>query len=209
LFEARVRDISGSQVELEVLSCFEAKAPPVVDMALAVTRAPRLDMAVEKCSEIGVRRIIPFISSRSIWRGDGRSNERKRDRLVRKAETACKQSGQPFFPEVSRVISFNSLVGIIPSYAGAYLAHRGGENLEVLPREMGVGGVLGIVGPEGGLTSEELDSLQEAKAVLLSLGHFRLRSETAAICLLFKLRIILSGVQDGGKNGTSKDGTLR
>lgn len=66
-------DIGGlkkpSRVTAEILSVTRADRPAPVDIAIPVIRPNRLDYAVEKCVEIGVRRIIPFSCGRSVWKG--------------------------------------------------------------------------------------------------------------------------------------------
>lgn len=191
IYEANVSRITEDETRVEVLSYRKAKKQHPVDMALAVTRAPRLDMAVEKCSELGVRKIIPFASGRSIWRGGGTESEKKRERLLRKVIAACKQSGQPYFPEVTPVLDFNSFLEIMTSYPKVYLADRRGSKR--IARAGGAGEILGIVGPEGGLTAEERRKVIGGGAELISLGPHSLRSETAAVCLMFRLRSDLDG----------------
>lgn len=186
VYEARVGRITESETRLGIISYSKSPEMPAVDMALALTRAPRFDLAVEKCSELGVRRIIPFVSERSVWKGKGVEAENKRERLLRKIVAACKQSGQPFFPEVLPILDFASLLEAMPSYSNVYLADREGVGRSA--GTCGAGGILGIVGPEGGLTPEERSEVLDRGAVSLSLGPHSLRSETAAICLLYRLR---------------------
>lgn len=187
VYTAGVEDLNDSEAVLKVISFEQAERRGSVDIAVGVTKGPRLDMAVEKCSELGARRFLPFTCRRSVWRGDADERIQKRDRLVRKIIAASKQSGQPYFPEVSRVLEFDALAGILSGYRKVFLADCGGGALEDLGGDFEGDAVLGIVGPEGGLSEGEISILLERKAVPLSLGPFRLRSETAAICLLYRL----------------------
>ncbi len=188
IYEAMVEKIRDGEATLLIKSFFESEEPAPIDMALPLIRAPRLDIAFEKCAEIGVRKIIPYISERSVWRGGGQDVVHKRERLTRKVVAACKQSGQPHFPEVDQIRNFASLLEMLSTYSGVYLADRESEVTAIDMTENEGGQVLGIVGPEGGLSVGERESLVAHGAVPLSLGSFRLRSETAAICLLYRLR---------------------
>lgn len=194
IFETIVHRIGRTEAILEVRSYRKGEPPHRIDMALALTRAHRLDFAVEKCSEIGLRRFIPFIAQRSVWRGGERETAHKRERLARKVAAACKQSGNPYFPTVEPVMDFAALLDMIGGYRTVYLADpAGGPAASAVGWTTG-GDVLGIVGPEGGFTGGERERLVADGAVPIALGPHVLRSETAAICLLFRLSEIVAAV---------------
>ncbi len=187
--EATVLKIQKTSVELRIESKRTVEKPYPVDLALAVIKAGRMDLVAEKCTEIGVRRIIPYLCERSVWKGNEEDAANKRERLVRKVESACKQCGQPWFPEVTPIMKFQGLAGMIPGYAKTFLADAGGRARLCRDDFAGKAPVLGITGPEGGLSDGEHSQLADAGAEFLSLGRFRLRSETAAICLAFRLLV--------------------
>lgn len=187
--EATVLKIQKTSVELRIESKRTIEKPYPVDLALAVIKAGRMDLVAEKCTEIGVRRIIPYLCERSVWKGDEEDAANKRERLVRKIESACKQCGQPWFPEVTPILKFQGLAGMIPGYAKTFLADAAGRTSLGRDDFPGTGPVLGITGPEGGFSEAERSQLADAGAESLSLGRFRLRSETAAICLAFRLLV--------------------
>lgn len=191
VYSARVRSIGPSEAHLEILEISKAERPPVIDLALPALRASRLDLALEKCTEVGFGKLILFSSQRSIWKGGVREAERKRERFDRKIMAACKQSGQPFFPRIDAFTDLGQLLERIPGYGRAYLADPGGARLEETKGPPAGRGVLAIVGPEGGFTERERTELVVSGALPISLGGARLRSETAAICLLFALRLYL------------------
>lgn len=186
-YEARVERIGDGEAVLAVLSRSRAQAPPPVDMAVGVIRAPRFDLAVEKCTELGVRRLIPFVSERCVWRAGKGDDDVRVERIRRKVVASCKQSGQAFFPEIDPVSSFEALIGRFSSYRAVYIAEQHAAEPSAGRAERRGGPVLGIVGPEGGLSPEEREMLVSNGAIPLSLGPCRLRSETAAICLLYRL----------------------
>jgi 16S rRNA (uracil1498-N3)-methyltransferase len=187
IYEATVERIGRGEAVLRLRSYEQTGEPPPVDMALPLTKAHRLDVAVEKCTEIGVRRFIPFIAERGVWRGDEAEGEQKRERLLRKVIAACKQSGRSHFPSIGELRNFAGLVASFGDYARICLADPGGSRFLARAPLPPDGAVLGIVGPEGGLTARERSTALEAGAETVSLGSASLRSETAAICLLFRL----------------------
>jgi 16S rRNA (uracil1498-N3)-methyltransferase len=196
VYSAVVTRIGADEAELGIRSTSRIGPPPAVDIAIAALKAPRLDLAVEKCTEIGTRRLIVFSSRRSVWRAQERGAEQKRGRLERKVLAACKQSGQPFIPSVEPVVEFSSLLSMIPQYHMVYLADRQGTDVFHCRTPSPSEAILGVVGPEGGLADKERAELVGAGAVPVSLGSIRLRSETAAICLLFSLRALREPVID-------------
>ena len=186
-YEARVERIDDRRAYLRVLALTRADALPPVDMALAIIKSPRFDLAVEKCTELGVRRLIPLASERSVWRGTGGAASFKIERIQRKVIASCKQSGQPYFPEIARITDIGALTEDLSRYRASYLADQdAGAPSATIGRSPG-GAVLGIVGPEGGFSPAERSMLVDGGALPLSLGPFRLRSETAAFCLLYRL----------------------
>jgi 16S rRNA (uracil1498-N3)-methyltransferase len=188
-YEVRVARMDAREASCEVVSRHRARTGPPVDIALAVIRAPRLELAVEKCTELGIRKMIPFIAERGLWRGGDEGARLKVERIRRKVIASCKQSGQPFFPEIAPPVSLEELAEQIPSYAAVFLAEQHATSPTGMTSEAGASPTLGIVGPEGGLTPGERGLLVAKGAVPLSLGPFRLRSETAAICLSYRLLI--------------------
>ena len=188
-YDARVERIDEREARVRVLAVTKADELPPIDIALGVIKAPRFDLAVEKCTELGVRRLIPFTSQRCVWQDEGDAASLKIERIRRKIIASCKQSGRPYFPEIARVMQFNVLAEELSRYRTVYLGdRRAGETAAAAGRARG-GPVLGIVGPEGGFSPAERTTLVDGGALPLSLGPFRLRSETAAFCLLYRLTI--------------------
>jgi 16S rRNA (uracil1498-N3)-methyltransferase len=187
VYDAVLKRGTGADAELDIVAYTKAPPPSPVDMALALTKAPRFDIAVEKCTELGLRGIIPLESERTVRRGEPGAAEKRRLRLERKVIAACKQSGQPYFPHVAPIIGFEELIESLSSYTSIYLADREGDNPVTGISAPGRCAVLGVVGPEGGFTEGERSALIEAGARAISLGPSRLRSETAAICLAFAI----------------------
>jgi 16S rRNA (uracil1498-N3)-methyltransferase len=186
-YEARLLRIAPREAVLEVVSFHRTDEPPPVDIAIGIIKSHRLDLAVEKCTELGVRGLIPFSSERSVWRAEEAGSEGKIERIRRKMIASCKQSGQSRFPQIDAPVRFEILAQRVSSYEAVFLADQGGTAVEMPIIPGPAGHVLGIVGPEGGLTPGERNTLVAKGAVPVSLGPFRLRSETAAICLSCRL----------------------
>jgi len=186
IYRALINQSSGGTVRFRIVESKTEKKRFRPDIAISVIKGGRMDLAVEKCAEIGVGKIIPFRSSRTVWQGGDKDACRKGERLSRKVLAACKQSGQPFFPEVEPVVDYSEMLKRASSYQGIYLAERRGRKVN----GPAAGSSIGIVGPEGGFTEGEKEEALAAGAVPLYLGDSRLRTETAAACMVFYLRMI-------------------
>lgn len=177
----------------------EVDAPsPALTVGVALTKAGRPEMAVQKLTELGVERIVPFVAARSVTRWEGERAERHVERLRRVAREAAMQSRRVRLPEVDSTTDFASLV----AGTGVALAHPGGA-----PPSLAWPVVL--VGPEGGWAPEELDR----DLPRIGLGPRVLRAETAAMAaatLLVALRdgLVLPGPllrrHEIGRNETSR-----
>jgi 16S rRNA (uracil1498-N3)-methyltransferase len=188
VYRAVLRDIGKDKAIFDILDRTVHERPRAIDIAISAIKAPRLDLVAEKCSEIGLRRLIIFSSDRSLRRPGKRGDKGKTERFRRKVLSACKQSGQPFFTEIAQYGGLEGVIDIFADYRHVYLADHGGTSCTDDGIARPLGAILGIVGPEGGFTDDERGRMVSAGATVLSLGDYRLRSETAAICLLFALR---------------------
>lgn len=155
------------------------------DVAQAVPKGRRMELVIEKGTELGANAFLPFYSERSVARSVGAE---KLERWRRLARSAAQQSGRTDVPEIAPPRSFDELLERFPSYEAVFLAwelaarvplHR--QLLEALPN---AGSVLVVVGPEGGFTHDEAGAAEQRGATLISLGARILRTDTAAMALL-------------------------
>ena len=155
-----------------------------------VTKGSRWDWTIEKATELGVTRIVPVISDRTIVRIPKGERAAKRERWMRIAEDAARQSDAKWLPEIREAVDFRDALPLVREttcFIGALtdppsppLAKAVGEKLEKRGEGGGEEGVGVFVGPEGDFTPEELSSLM-AIAIPTSFGPTILRAETAAI----------------------------
>lgn len=145
-----------------------------------IKKRDRLEFAVEKAVELGVSDIALFRSRHSV-----KQNVRM-DRLEATVLSAMKQSLRAWLPGVTL---YDSLEDIMEHYSDyrMLLAHKAGKDTEQLPDLEGAERLLALVGPEGGFSQQEIEFAKERGAESVSLGNYRLRTETAAITLLSRL----------------------
>jgi len=192
LAPATVVEADRAELTLDVRAT-EVVGPPAVRVTLvqAVPKGDRGELAVELATEAGVDAVVPWTAARCVARW--RSAEQAAKGLGRwraTAREAAKQSRRPFVPEVFEVASTGAVIGLIERAAGALVLHESaGTSLRTaaLPE---TGDVVLIVGPEGGLTGEEVTVFGSAGAVPVRLGAQVLRTSTAAAVALGALGVL-------------------
>jgi 16S rRNA (uracil1498-N3)-methyltransferase len=181
-----ITSISDDRVEFALGKEQALKPTPKITLALAIFKFDRMEWAIEKCTEIGVTRIIPVIARRSDAHLSTAAVKRH-ERWQRIVRQAAEQSRRSAPPEIAAPIKLKDLAGAGVLPAGALtrvvLAEseedtRLGDILQSRSSEVEV--VL-AVGPEGGWADEELAWFRETGWVAASLGNTILRAETAAI----------------------------
>ena len=152
-----------------------------------VTKGSRWDWTIEKATELGVTRIVPVISERTIVRIPKAERAAKRERWMRIAEDAARQSDAKWLPEICEALDFKDALPLVKEttcFIGALTnppAPLLMKAVEDFRRETGdLRGVSTFIGPEGDFTPEELAALMEI-ATPTSFGPTILRAETAAI----------------------------
>jgi 16S rRNA (uracil1498-N3)-methyltransferase len=181
LFLAELRE-GGEAFVIEAL---EAPDREDLDLSLyqAVPKGGRMDLVVEKATEVGATRIVPLVAERGIVRPRGGKIERWR----RVAEAAARQSLRLRVPEVAEPMGFSEAVREVGGEG--VLLHNAPdlEPLEAVVRDP----VSLFVGPEGGWSEDELRMAEEAGLASVQLGPYRLRSETAGMVALARARAAL------------------
>jgi 16S rRNA (uracil1498-N3)-methyltransferase len=175
-------------VKLEKPLPIPPPSPVDIHLCQAVLKSRAMDYLIQKTSELGVHSILPFYSDRSVirldsgmlpnklrhWREIAGSSAKQSDRLI----PAKIEPIHPFGQLMSRWQGENALKVVL-------WEDEGSKDLKGLLRGSPVGRALvGMVGPEGGFTREEVLAAQRAGFVPVSVGNRILRSETAAISLV-------------------------
>ena len=162
-------------------------AAPAVVVVQALPKGERGELAVEVLTEVGVAQIVPWAAARSVavWKGERAARSLAKWRSP--AREAAKQARRSWCPEVAELASTADLA---PLVAGADLAVVLHEEATVplagldVPR---TGRIVVVVGPEGGLTAEEVATLVAAGATPVRLGAEVLRTSTAGVAAVAAL----------------------
>ena len=193
-----VRNGDEAQVVIESVSAAEVRgrcigrravdAEPRVRLSLAlpILRGDRTEEVIEAVTQLGVSRIVPFVSARSVVRS---LPDAKRERWTRVAREAAETARRGRIPVIDEARSWDQLFDALD--APVLVAWESEVLVHLQDAVPGVAELSLVIGPEGGLSLEEIAFAREHEAVTVSLGPRNLRSETAAVAAVAQVMAIL------------------
>jgi 16S rRNA (uracil1498-N3)-methyltransferase len=220
-FLCAVENSSRQAVTLSVsLKNFTSPPPCSITLLQAVPRGKIIESIIQKAVELGVRRIVPLLTERVVTHLEDEDAGNKRDKWRQVAIEAIKQCGAAWLPEVVAPTTIAQVLNRNPSAFPARHSLGDGGSLQPLAFDLSLVGSLqkerfhprecfrkfqtqhkrlpqsvGVwIGPEGDFTLDELQAIQAAGALPISLGRLVLRVETAAIYCLSILNYELNSV---------------
>ena len=173
---------------LTVDSVADLPAPsPSVTVVQAIPKGDRGELAVEMLTEVGVDVIVPWAAARSVsvWRGDKRDRALSRWRST--SREAAKQARRSWFPEVTDLATTEQVIALIAESDLTVVLHEAERSSLGLLADAVDESVVVVVGPEGGLTNEEVKAFAAAGAHVVRLGPEVLRTSTAGIAAVAAL----------------------
>jgi len=163
----------------------ESESPLEITLVQAVSRGERMDYTIQKAVELGVTRIVPVLSARSVVSLDEERRGRRMEHWRKIIVGACEQCGRNRLPELLDVRPLAAWLQQPAEGLALVLDHRAEHRLG----ELGAArAVTLLIGPEGGLTAEEVAAAGAAGYRGLRLGPRVLRTETAAVAALSVLQ---------------------
>ncbi len=180
--ECQVSTLAKSSLVADVLVRRSVAAPqPRLVVVQAIPKGDHAERAVDLLTEVGVDVIVPWAASRNVvtWKGDRAEKALARWRAT--ATAAAKQSRRLWHPQVPELHSTTDVLGLVAGAAACYVLH---ETVATplagvhLPAE---GDLVLVVGPEGGITDEEIEAFTSAGARPVRLGPEVLRSSSAGM----------------------------
>lgn len=184
-YGCEIAEVSDTAVQVKVLYSqpSDVEASVKVTLYQGLPKGDKMDYIVQKAVELGVSKIVPVLTERSVSRPDAKSAAKKQERWQKIAVEAAKQSGRGVIPTVESVTMFRN-VGRENTEQLKILFYEGGgasmqEILADYPDEIAI-----FIGPEGGWDKSEVAALESAGAKTATLGPRILRTETAPIAAL-------------------------
>ncbi|MEO8064665.1 MAG: 16S rRNA (uracil(1498)-N(3))-methyltransferase [Pseudomonadota bacterium] len=183
---------NGKQVLARVTrhDAIERESPLQITLLQGVARGERMDLIVQKATELGVSRIVPVLAERSIVKLDAHQRERKRDHWQAIAISACEQCGRNRVPEIGVPLPLgDSLGGLAADALRCLLAADADAALAKAATQSRQPVVL-LIGPEGGLAENERSFASSNGFSAYRLGPRVLRTETAGLSALAVLQAV-------------------
>ncbi len=165
------------------------ESPLRVTLVQAVSRGERMDWTLQKAAELGVCRIRPVLSARSVVRLDASQSERRLRHWEAVVASACEQCGRSGLPVVDPPVDLARHLAEPPG-AGARLMLGPRSPQTLVARAAGLADVALLIGPEGGFDEAETAAAQAAGYAAVRLGPRVLRTETAGIAALAVLQAL-------------------
>ena len=165
----------------------EPEPQPRVEVVQALPKGDRGELAVEVLTEVGAAAVVPWAAARcvTVWKGERAA--KSADKWRSTAREAAKQARRSWFPTVSDLAGTSDVVTLVASSDLALVLHEEATTSLASLDVPAVGRVVVVVGPEGGLTDDEVATLTAAGAVPVRLGAEVLRTSTAGVAAVAAL----------------------
>ena len=188
-YGGRIEEMHRDSVRVSVLEHRdeERESPFHLTLAQGISRGERMDWVVQKATELGVSRIVPLFTERSVVHLDEKQAAKKVQHWRAIAIAACEQSGRNQVPEIDAPISLYELLEQRTAGAVALLLAPGAA-LRITDVPAAEAGAMVLIGPEGGLAQVEQETALRSGFTPVRLGPRVLRTETAAVCALTLLQ---------------------
>ncbi|MFH1655919.1 MAG: 16S rRNA (uracil(1498)-N(3))-methyltransferase [Candidatus Omnitrophota bacterium] len=197
-YEGTVKKIEKKGIEVAIEKISEVKANPVsITLACAIPKKEKFDFIVEKCTELGVGKIIPVRTEKTevVFNKDRMLSKVNRWRQI--AINASEQSQRSFIPEIEEMKSFKEVMKLIKQYDIAILPALPEKiaSIQDALRTFKGSNVIVFIGPEGDFTRDEIEHARSLGVKLITLGQRVLKVDTAAIYTISVLSHILKSNQ--------------
>ena len=183
-----IEKISSKEVIVKIKSAIEAKKKKRFEITLvqAIPRLEKMDFIIQKATELGVDKIMPVITKRTIVVLEGERAKQRLSRWERIATEAAKQCGRVVVPKIEPITDFRSALEQTKKSSLRLLAALVKEQVKLKQalKDFQEGNISVFIGPEGDFTEEEVNSAREQGVVIVSLGELVLRAETASLYML-------------------------
>lgn len=204
IYHCEISRLEDSCVVCDILSGEEsyAELPAQIYLFQGLPKADKMELIIQKAVELGVTAVIPMATSRAVVKLDAKKEESKLKRWNGISESAAKQSGRTYIPQVESVLGFKQAVERIQTLTHKLIPYELCEDMEETRKLLYAikpGDSIGImIGPEGGFEKEEVSYALEHGIMPITLGKRILRTETAGMSVLSILMFLLEQRTDEG-----------
>ena len=181
----------GEEVEVRIIGEMPStEAKLRITLYQGLPKADKMELIVQKSVELGACAVVPVAMSRCVVQLDQKDGRKKQERWQKIAREACKQSGRCEMMQVSEPISFKQLLAKLPQHQAAIVPWedaRGYSLAKFHHEHPEITDLAIVIGPEGGMSEDEIARMKEANCRSVTLGPRILRTETAGLCAMSAL----------------------
>lgn len=199
VYDGVLEYVSPEQAEVVLSNCRPSPAEPPYTVTLyqGMPKGDKLDTVVQKAVELGAAAVVPVICERAVSRPDEKSMSKKVQRLNRIAAEAAKQCGRGIVPEVKDAVTYKQMLDELEKADIKFVCYEGDGTVNCREIITGYEGqansVSFYIGPEGGISSGEIEAAKQKNIPLAGLGKRILRTETAGLFVLSALSVLIEG----------------
>jgi 16S rRNA (uracil1498-N3)-methyltransferase len=190
-YEAELLDVNKNAAIAKVLLSFRSETEPKIRVTLfqGLPKGEKMELIIQKAVELGIYRIVPVITQRTVVQLDKKEREKKAERWTRIAGEAAKQCRRATIPEVAAPVDFDDAITWSGNYGASLLLYENEEKkcLKELLKCYTINKIKDIalfIGSEGGFSEQEVEKCIALGYNIAGLGKRILRAETAAISVL-------------------------
>jgi len=189
-YETVIRDIRTHYISLEIILRESIRFPDInITLAQSLIKSAKMDFIIQKTTELGVIRIIPFVSSRSIPKLSENKSSARVSRWRKIAVETSRQCRRAIIPEITDIISFDEMLKLpgendLRIFFWEEEFDRGLKKILRDKNWKGTNNFFLVVGPEGGFSREEAEKAKKNTFLSATLGKYILRAETAPLTIL-------------------------
>lgn len=191
-YKCSITKLDEDKIECEIQSKLASEAEPNLSLTImqGLPKADKMELIIQKAVELGVTNIIPVKMENCVVKLDNKEAGKKQKRWQTIAEVAAKQCKRDKIPEIENVTNLLQIEKQIPDYDMVLVAYEKEEQVhlkekieELKQKEKAKLKIAVLIGPEGGISPQEIAILERAKAQTISLGKRILRTETVAFVM--------------------------
>jgi 16S rRNA (uracil1498-N3)-methyltransferase len=189
-FSAAITKISHHGTEIRIVdeTTAQTESRLRVHLVQGISRAERMDIVIQKATELGVKRITTVLTRHGVVKLDAARGEKRRKHWQKVAASACEQSGRVKLPLIDAPVPLLDWLADKPGQVDAELILRPDAHTPLTAIRAPQTKVCLLIGPEGGFAGDEYDAAEAAGFLPVSIGPRILRTETAAIAALAVLQ---------------------
>ncbi len=176
-------DKKSVKVEIKKFNPRNSESSLELYLAQGISRGEKMDFTIQKAVELGVKKIFPLFTERCNVKLDDERREKKLQHWSSVIVSACEQSGRNHVPEIFLPQSLDNFFNLIPADFKFVLAPTAEKKLSQISIKKNTSVIL-LIGPEGGLSGDEIKLATQKDFFPLNLGPRILRTETAAVAAL-------------------------